>query len=230
MKFLRKEKMENKRSCCEVKEKKTAGFWSGLLFGLLPHSFCISFIILTVIGATALAGLAKNILLIPNFFQILILLSLILASISAFFYLKRNSFFSLAGIKKKWRYLFVLYGTTLGVNLLMVMVVFPWMANLNLVKQSNALSQKASTASVVLAVDIPCSGHAPLIIDEARKIQGVISVVFKYPNLFEINYNPLKISPTGILSLEIFKTFRAKINSGKEGGGESNFWDASQPD
>ncbi len=192
-------------------EKKITGFWSGLLYGLLPHSFCIAFIVLTVIGATALTGLVRSLFLIPYFFQFLVGLSLVLATISAFIYLRRNGLCSFGGAKRKWRYLAVLYGTTLSVNLLMFMVILPKVANIGSMNQASILSQQANTASVMLAVDIPCSGHAPLIIDELGKVEGINWVEFKFPNLFEVNYDSRRISLEQLLTLEIFKTYKAKI-------------------
>ena len=61
---------------------------------------------------------------------------------------------------------------------------------------------------VVLQVNIPCPGHAPLIIQELNKIDGVENVKFLFPNKFEVTYN--KISKQNILSASIFQEFPAK--------------------
>jgi len=192
-----------------MEDKPTSGFWSGLVYGLLPHSFCIAFIVLTVIGSTVLIGLVRGLFLIPYFFQFLVGLSLVLATFSAFIYLKRNGLCSFEGVKRKWRYLAILYGTTLLVNLLMFMVILPRVANIGSMNQARILSQQ--TSNVFLAVDIPCPGHAPLIIDELKKTVGVNNVVFKSPNFFEVIFDPRKISPEQLLGVEIFKTYKAKI-------------------
>jgi len=210
------------KDCCQKKdtnnsnpEKEQAkGFWSGLLYGLIPHSFCIAFIVLSIIGATAATVFLRKLLLVPYLFQILIAVSLVFATLSAVVYLKRLGLLSLEGMKRKWRYLLTLYGATVLINLLFFLVVFPNLANLNFSKnQPSVLSQNTAFSSVTLAVDIPCSGHAPLINGEVRKVPGVQNVTFKLPNLFEITYNSQETSPEQILQLEIFKNFKAKIKN-----------------
>jgi copper chaperone CopZ len=64
-----------------------------------------------------------------------------------------------------------------------------------------------------LGVDIPCSGHAPLISDELKKIDGVSSVQFSLPNVFDVKYDSSKASKQQILSLEVFKTYKATVLS-----------------
>lgn len=210
------------KDCCQKKdtnnsnpEKEQAkGFWSGLLYGLIPHSFCIAFIVLSIVGATTATVFVGKILLIPYLFQILITISLVFATLSAVIYLKRLNLLSLTGIKKKWRYLSTLYGATILISLLFFLVIFPNLANLNFSKnQPSVLSQNTAFSSVTLAVDIPCSGHAPLINGEVRKLAGVQEVNFKMPNLFTVTYDPKQTSPEQILQLEIFKSFKAKINN-----------------
>lgn len=208
------------KDCCQKEktdslspEKEQAkGFWSGLLYGLIPHSFCIAFIVLSIIGATTATVFLGKILLIPYLFQILIAVSLVFATLSAVVYLKRLGLLSLEGMKRKWRYLLTLYGATVLINLLFFLVVFPNLANINFNKgQPNVLAQKMTASSVTLVVDIPCSGHAPLINGEVRKLAGVQEVNFKMPNLFTVTYDPKQTSPEQILQLEIFKSFKAKI-------------------
>jgi len=207
------------KDCCQKEdilspEKEQAkGFWSGLLYGLIPHSFCIAFIILSIIGATTATVFLGKILLIPYLFQILIAVSLVFATLSAVVYLKRLGSLSLEGMKRKWRYLLTLYGATVLINLLFFLVVFPNLANLNFSKnQLIVLSQNATVSSLTLAVDIPCPGHAPLISGEIKKLPGVQGVVFKFPNLFEVEYDSDVISPEEILDLEIFKAYKAFLN------------------
>lgn len=202
----------NQKSCCqkEGEEREKKGFFSGLLYGILPHTFCIAFIIFSIIGVTTATMFFKKLLLNPYFFYILVGLSFVFATISAIIYLKRNGILSFQGIKRKWKYLLVLYGTTIFVNLLLFMVIFPYVANLNSPK-SAALIEAVSLSSITLEVDIPCSGHAPLIIDELLSLKDVQDVKFRFPNLFDLKYNPLETTKEQILSLEVFNTYKATI-------------------
>lgn len=202
------------KSCCQVssQEQKTKGFWLGLVYGLLPHSFCIAFVILTIVGATTATFFLKRFLLNPYFFYLLIFFSFILATLSAVIYLHRCGFLSKEGIKRKWRYLAILYGTTLVVNLLFFMVIFPRLANFNSIKnQPKVLSRNLMALPVTLSVDIPCPGHATLIIGELKKLPGIFSVTFRFPNLFEVQYDATQVSLQEILNLDIFKTYKASI-------------------
>jgi copper chaperone CopZ len=203
---------EIQKNCCEKTDSKSnkKGFISGILYGLIPHTFCIAFIILTVLGATTATALLKPFLLNRYFFYILIGLSIFFATISAIIYLKKNGILSFRGIKRKWRYLSILYGTTIFVNLLFFMVIFPYLANLNRV-QPSAFIEATPLSSITLKVDIPCPGHASLIIDELKKIEGVEDVKFSFPNLFDVKYNPSKTSKEKLLSLEVFNTYKAVV-------------------
>jgi hypothetical protein len=205
----------NGKSCCHDQlQEKNKGIWAGLLYGLVPHTFCIAFIVLSVIGVTTATVFLKKLLILPYFFQILIGLSIFFATLSAVFYLKKLGFLSWMGIKRKWRYLLTLYGVTFLVNLLFFMVVFPVMANFS--QNNSNESQKLVQSSggylslMTLEVAIPCPGHATLIISELKKLPGVMSVNFKFPNLFEVVYNQEKTSKKEILDLEIFQTFKVK--------------------
>jgi hypothetical protein len=199
-------------SCCPPKENEKKGLWQGIVFGLLPHSFCLAFLVLSVVGAVAATTFLRKLLLTPFFFQILIGLSFAMATISAAVYLKRGGLLSVKGIVKKWQYLLGLYGTTIGVNLLMFLVIFPLLTNISLTKRwPGVLSQRADTSSLILQVEIPCSGHAPLIIDELGKSEGISEVKFIFPDQFQMNYDFSQTSQEQILNLEIFKTFKAKM-------------------
>lgn len=208
--------MENCNKC-EEKEKnnKRKGFLWGILYGLLPHSFCIAFIIFSILGITAATTLLKPLLLNPYFFYILIGLSFIFAAIAAVIYLKKTGNLSLPGIKKKWKYLSILFGTTISINLILFMVIFPIMANLKSgslkpsIKEESIINQSQSL--LALKVQIPCPGHAPLITDEINKIGGVKSVKFKFPNLFDVIYDSSKTSQEKILSLGVFETYKAEV-------------------
>ena len=201
--------LNNQKICCQ-RETKKKGLFIGLLYGIVPHTFCIVFIILTILEATTATALLKPFLLNRYFFYILIGLSIFFATISAIIYLKKNAILSFQGIKRKWKYLSILYGTTIFVNLLFFMVIFPYLANLNRV-QPSALIGATHLSSITLKVEIPCPGHAPLIIDELKKIEGVEDVKFSFPNLFDVKYNPSKTSKEKLLSLEIFNTYKAVV-------------------
>ncbi len=70
---------------------------------------------------------------------------------------------------------------------------------------------------LTLEVSIPCPGHAPLIIGELKAIDGVGGVSFKFPNLFNVGYNPEATSKEEILSLEVFGTYKAKVMNQEAG-------------
>lgn len=206
--------MQNKqKDCCQNNIKNTKnkkGFLWGIFYGLAPHTFCILFIIFSIIGATTGTLLFKNILTIPYFFQILVSISFIFATISAIIYLKRSQNLSIQGLKNKWRYLTILYSTTIIINLLFFTLIFPAAANLHATQKNITTQQTSQLEKLTLEVNIPCSGHASLIIDELGKTNGIINVSYKIPKNFIITYDPKSTSPTSITSLEIFKEFKAK--------------------
>lgn len=215
--------------CCDEEkqeDKKKRGFWTGLLYGLIPHIGCIAFIVFTILGVTAATSLFKPLLLNPYFFHILVALSIVFATISAFLYLKKQGFIRKglirAGLKRKWKYLLTLYGTTVGINLLLFMIIFPIAANFNSGTTFTAavigafggggeLELSDSDSLITLQVKIPCPGHAPLIIGELKTIDGVSAVKFKFPNSFDVGYNPEKTSREQILSLDVFNTYKATV-------------------
>jgi hypothetical protein len=199
--------METKKSCCqEMQNKKSRGILSGVLFGLIPHSFCLAFILFSIIGAAAFTAFFRKFLLVPNFFYFLIFFSFLLATVSSFFYLRKNRCLCVSGIKSSWKYISVLYCSTILVNLLMFFVILPRLANINISKASENNLSKLS-----INVQIPCPGHAPLIMDEIKKNSDVQNVIFKMPNDFEIDYDSEKTSPEKIIGLDIFKTYQATI-------------------
>jgi hypothetical protein len=194
------------KSCCTVApDKKDRGILTGIIYGLIPHIFCIAFILFSIIGSIVATAFLKKLLLIPYFFQLLVIVSLLLATISSTIYLKKNGCLCASGIRKKWKYLTTLYALTILINLLMFLVVFPLLANTN---SANAINPEKYPTSLSMAVQIPCSGHAPLIIDELQKNNGIGSVKFRMPNLFDVQYDPSLISPEKIISSEIFKTYK----------------------
>ena len=80
-------------------------------------------------------------------------------------------------------------------------------ATANMKDNSTVVGQ--ATNSLAIKVDIPCSGHAPLIIDELKKLNGVDSIGYTPLNTFTVNYNSQLTNEAAILSLEIFKTYKA---------------------
>lgn len=203
--------------CCKPRANKDSqknnGFLRGVLLGILPHSFCIAFVVFSVIGATLATSLFKRFLLLPYFFEILVGISFLFATISAVIYLRRLGKLNILGIKSKSKYLLVLYGTTMAINLLFFFIIFPWIANLSPSKGSSAivLAEKSDLSKITLEVQIPCSGHAPLISDELKKLPGIIGVKFQLPNRFLVDYDPTKINQFQMTSAEIFKSFPVKI-------------------
>ncbi|TET84220.1 MAG: hypothetical protein E3J36_01890 [Candidatus Nealsonbacteria bacterium] len=180
----------------------------------------------------------------PYFFYILIVISLVFATFSAIFYFKQQGFISLSrisdgleisflpsGIKRKWKYLLTLYGTTISINLLLFMIIFPIAANISsgstftaaLVGafggDSGEIQLSDSDSLLTLKVNIPCPGHAPLIIGELKEVNGVEGVRFKFPNLFDVGYESEKTSKEKILSLDVFKTYKATVIDEEEGVG-----------
>ena len=181
---------------------------SSIAAGILPHTFCILFILFSIFGATTASVLFKPLLLNSNFFYFLIILSFGSATFSAILYLAKNGILSLKGAKRKWRYLILMYGLTILTNISLFLFIFPAAANFNR-NQSQVLGNQ--TKEVILEVAIPCSGHAPLITDELKKLNGIEKVVFRLPNIFKISFDTQKTSEEEILSQEIFKNFKAKI-------------------
>lgn len=205
---MEKENNENQeKECC-----KKSGAKEGLIYGLIPHIGCIAFIIFSVLGVTTAASFFKPLLLNPYFFHILIGMSFVFATLSAIIYLKKYGMLSSEGVRKKSRYLTILYGTTIAVNMLLFFVVFPLTANITPTSiTGNIISPVGS--KVTLEISIPCSGHASLIKDELAKLDGIRSVTFRSPNLFDVAYDSDVVSESQILKLDIFNTYKAKIVS-----------------
>jgi len=192
-----------------MKDKKN--FWlPGVLAGLVPHTFCILFVLFSIVGATTVTVFLKPLLLNKNFFYFLITLSFVFASLSSVLYLAKNGILSVQGVKRKWQYLGLMYGLTILINLSLFLLVFPATANFTR-HQNQVLSSVAQAKEVVLKVEIPCSGHASLITTELKKNKGVERVEFSLPNTFRVTYNTTVTSKEEILGLEIFKSFRATI-------------------
>jgi hypothetical protein len=199
--------MQN-NNCCQQTNNNKKSFLKGLFLGIIPHTFCIAFIAFSVIGASTTTLFFKKLLMTPYLFQALIAASFLFATVSAVLYLKKSGALCAAGIKRKWKYLTSLYLTTILVNVFLFLVIFPAVANM---KSASSKISQSNLASISLEVQIPCSGHAPLIIDELTQNGGAEIAKFKLPNVFEVKYNAQKTSPEKIISLEIFKTYKATI-------------------
>lgn len=201
----------------DIKKARKQGLWQGIAYGLIPHIGCIAFIIGSVLGVTVLMQFFKPFLMNRYFFYILILISLMFATISAVLYLRKNGFLSLAGIKRKWRYVLTMYGSTIGINLLLFMVIFPLLANVSVSAPltGNAISTAGYVQNdlsiIKLKVDIPCPGHAPLISQELKSIDGIADIKFGFPNIFDVKYDASKASKQQILSLDVFNTYKAIV-------------------
>lgn len=217
---------EKEKPCC-----KKSGLKEGVAFGLLPHVGCIAFLAFSLLGVTAAAAFFRPLLLNPAAFYVMIALSFGIMTVSAFFYLRRLSLLTLAGARSKWKYLSVMYSSAVAVNLAMFFVVFPAAVNVDfpvataspagpatmVTPASGATGlaaagfQNTAVETVRLAVNIPCSGHAPLIKSELMALSGVKSVKFSFPNVFAVEYDPAVISKDAILSASIFRDYPAAV-------------------
>jgi copper chaperone CopZ len=211
---------------CAVNEKSKIGskkiknrnlnIFEGIVYGLIPHTGCIAFIIGSVLGVTLLTELFRPLLMNRWFFHILIIISIGFATLSSAFYLRKNGLLSYAGMKRKWQYLSTMYGSTIGVNVVLFMLVFPMLANVPVVSATGAVAGINGTvlgenSLIKLAVDIPCPGHAPLISGELKSIDGVINTKFSSPNIFDVLYDSSKTSKKSILELAVFKEYPATV-------------------
>jgi copper chaperone CopZ len=190
----------------------------GIIYGLIPHIGCIAFIIGSVLGVTVLTQFFRPLLLNPYFFDYLVILSLGFATLSSIIYLRKNGLLSTAGAKRKWKYLSTMYGSTVGINLLLFLVIFPLLANVSFAAPTGSIlalsgSGTTSLSSLKLQVDIPCSGHATLISGDLKTISGVIGIQFSLPNVFDVTYDSSKTSKQQILALDVFKTYKATVLS-----------------
>ena len=114
------------------------------------------------------------------------------------------------GIRRKWRYLLTMYGTTIGVNLLLFLLIFPMLANVSAAGVKNA---GLSDSTVMFSVNIPCSGHAPLISEELKSIEGVNAIEYSFPNNFEVSFDSAKTSKQEMLDLAVFDEYPATVVS-----------------
>ena len=189
-------------------------FAQGAAYALVPHIGCIAFIIGSVLGATLLMEFFKPLLMNRWFFHILVAISIGFATVSSAFYLRKNGLLSVAGAQRKWQYLSTMYGSTIGINLLLFLVIFPMLANVSSVSATGAIvgaDISAGDSIIKMAVDIPCPGHAPLISEELKTIDGVVGVRYSFPNIFDVAYDSLKTSKDAMLSLIVFNEYPATV-------------------
>lgn len=224
--FEEASKCEGTHSCCLPKTKREKGILKGIFYGLVPHTFCILFIVAAILGSTVAVSFFKPFLMSRYFFYILIALSFVFATISSLFYLKRNNCLCLSGIKKRGKYLSIMYTTTMGVNILFFLIIFPMVANFSAPSITGAMIAQginlSDLPSLTLDVDIPCSGHAPLIIGELKSVGGVVDVKYK-AGKFNVAYDSSQTSKESILSLEVFKTYPAIVVSESKSANERDF-------
>jgi len=113
------------KHCCGSMINYAKGLRTGLLFGLIPHSFCIAFLLLSIAGATSATALLGQFLSVPYLSLLLVILSLLLATFSAYIYLKKTGGCSLALVKSKWKYLLTLYASIVVINVIVVFILLP---------------------------------------------------------------------------------------------------------
>lgn len=193
------------------KGKKKGGFWQGLMYGLIPHTGCIAFIFASILGVTVLMNVFKPLLMNRYFFHALIGISLLFATLSTVLYLRRNGLLSFAGAKRKWKYITTMYGTTVGINLVLFFLIFPLLANVSLSSPTGTFADISSLSSIKMEVDIPCPGHAPLISEELKSVEGVVSVKFSFPENFDVTYDSSITSKEEMLSLDVFESYPATV-------------------
>lgn len=196
--------------------KQNNGIAQGIFYALVPHTMCIAFLIGSIFGVTLLMQFFKPLLMNRYFFYILIVISFAFATLSAALYLRKNGLLSGLGAKKKWKYLTGMYGSTIGINLALFLLIFPILANASPTNiTGGALDEQAPYVSTLkMTVDIPCSGHAPLITSELKTIGGVLGVQFSFPNTFDVTYDNTKTTKQEILALDVFKEYPATVASG----------------
>lgn len=192
--------MKNKSKipeCC----KPHKGIKSGILSGILPHSGCIAIFLFAILGVTIANSFFIKLLANRYYLYIVFIVSLAIATIAAFFYIKR---FEDKKISSHWRYFVVLYSSVIVINILMIYAVFPLTTNM--------LSGKAvSETNIILKMEtLPCPGHAPLVVSELSKLDGVKSVRYLSGKNFEVYYDSGKITKQKILEHEICREFNAR--------------------
>ena len=204
---MKEKKDKEIKDCCGPKKKYEGNNpFKGFLYGLIPHIGCILFVIAAVLGSTVLMTFFKPVLMNRNIFYYLILISIGFATISSFFYMRKNNALSWKGVKAKRSYLIIMYATTVGINLILFFLIFPMTANIS----GNSVNVDGLD-SVLMEVKIPCPGHAPLITSELKTIEGVAKTEYNFPNKFTVYYDSSQTSIKEILKLDVFSEYPATI-------------------
>jgi len=202
----------------------------GIIYGLTPHIGCIGFLAASILGVTVAVEFFRPLLMNPWFFHILVAISFLFATVSSAFYLNKNGILSLAGIKRKKKYLTAMYGSTIAINLLLFLVIFPLTANFDTGSFAEtptgavalagtgsadlgeaALALSTGDSLLKLQVDIPCPGHAPLISGELKKVPGVTGVKYEFPNYFSVAFTSTLTSKEEILAPEVFRVYKPTL-------------------
>ncbi len=206
----------------------SSGVWQGVAYGLVPHLGCIAFIIGSIVGSTLLIQLAKPLLMNRYFFHILVAISFAFATAGILLYLRSNGLLSWRGAKRKAGYISTMYGTTIGVNLLLFLIIFPALANVSVASTASeaqnagnglagGVASTANLASFTMTVDIPCPGHAPLISSEVKSVTGVRGIAYSFPKTFTVTYDPAVTSKEAVLALDVFQEYPATMVSETRG-------------
>ncbi len=183
--------------CCRPKHGKAVR--AGILSGLIPHTGCILILLFAIFGVTFANAFFKKFLFNSYYIYAVFGVSILIATIAGFFYIRR---FSDRRLKSHWKYLIILYGSVIIINLLMIYVIFPAIANTN--------SGNLKGDLLNLEFNIPCSGHVPLVISELQKVDGVKGVKFISGKTFEVYYDANKITEEKILQQDVCREFNAK--------------------
>lgn len=191
-------------------KKKSNNILKALTYGIIPHIGCIGFIIGSVLGVSVLMRFFRLLLMSKYFFYGLVALSLGFATVSVLLYLKNNELLSVRGLQRKWKYVSITYGSTVGVNLALFLIVFPMLANVSASTGGDQIAL-GTTEFITLRVNIPCSGHAPLISEELKTINGVQEVKYSTPNIFAVKYDSGRTTKNEILKLAVFGEYPATV-------------------
>lgn len=156
-------KQKQIKDCCAQipKENEKKGLFLGILFGILPHTFCILFVLFSVIGASFGAVYFQKLFRVPHLFQYLIALSFVFATMSAIFYLKRINGLNFAGLKLKWRYLIILFAIIIAVNLLIFYVILPAALNRGVPTENGQAAAVSENNIQVVRMNQYAGGYQP---------------------------------------------------------------------
>lgn len=149
--------------CCQPKSdiNNSKGVSWGFVSGIIPHSFCILMIILSVIGATTGQAFFGKILATNYFFPLMIGVSFVFATISAIFYLKKIGRLNTNGIVQKKQYLMMLFSITIIVNLLMGYVIIPSIGRISNKTSKNQGSVAIQDNQQIIYMDQSSFGYKP---------------------------------------------------------------------